>query len=247
MDSQQWLADFRVAAHRRSQRAQPDWAGGTDLTPAVVLSLQRFQVGESGAGAHLIAKADLSGDTDYAAAVRLFVAEEQNHARMLAALLRAGGHGTVDRHWSDTVFVHLRRLLGLRLEVMILAIAEVIALRYYRALAEGEDRLLTDVAERILDDEHRHVPFQIDCLRERFGHHPAAVRHVLVYLWRTAALVVTVVVGLDHGPALRDLAVSRRRFIIDTWRLFVVVSDAVLDSAPPAGSVRRPTSRRPIS
>ena len=138
MDSQQWLADFRVAAHRRSQRAQPDWAGGTDLTPAVVLSLQRFQVGESGDGAHLIAKADLSGDTDYAAAVRLFVAEEQNHARMLAALLRAGGHGTVDRHWSDTVFVHLRRLIGLRLEVMILAIAEVIALRYYRALAEAK-------------------------------------------------------------------------------------------------------------
>ncbi|WP_309113633.1 hypothetical protein [Saccharothrix sp.] len=35
--------------------------------------------------------------------------------------------------WSDAVFVRLRRALGPRLELMVLLIAEVVALGYYRA------------------------------------------------------------------------------------------------------------------
>ena len=88
------------------------------------------------------------GDGDYLAAVKLFVAEEQNHARMLAELLarRRGAHHQ-RAHWSDTVFVRLRRALGLRLELMVLLIAEVVALRYYRALRDGtDDPLVTQVA-----------------------------------------------------------------------------------------------------
>ncbi|WP_213249429.1 MULTISPECIES: ferritin family protein [Gordonia] len=249
MDSSQWLADFRDAASSRVQQAEPDWAGGSRLTPGVARSLQRFQVGESGDGRHLIAKAAASGDADYADAVLLFVAEEQNHARMLAELLRAGGYGTVKRHWSDTVFVRLRRALGLRLEVMVLAIAEVIALRYYRALADGDDALLTDVAQRILDDEHRHVPFQVDRLRAGFGDSAAGVRWIVEYVWRAMALVVTLVVALDHGPALREVGVSRRRFVGDTARLFAGVVDDVFTTArhtrrwqsrlPDAAAVRR--------
>lgn len=52
--------------------------------------IQRFQVGEDGDGANLGGKVDQAGgDTDYAQAVRLFIVEEQNHARLLAWLLAA--------------------------------------------------------------------------------------------------------------------------------------------------------------
>src|SRR5690606_22315869 len=81
-------------------------------------------------------------------------------ARRLARLLTAGGRPTLPGHWSDTVFVRLRRLMGLRTELLVLMVAEVVALRYYRALRDGTtDPLTREVAARILADEERHVPF----------------------------------------------------------------------------------------
>ena len=152
-----WVENFEAEAARRKQVGDPDWTVGARLHPDVVKSVQRFQVGESGDGANLIAKA---GGGAYGAAVRLFVAEEQNHARMLEHLLRAADQPTISSHWTDAVFVRLRRALGLRLELMVLLIAETVALRYYRALRDGSrDPLTADVADRILRDEERHVPF----------------------------------------------------------------------------------------
>lgn len=128
-----WTAEFVGRAAQRALRPEPEWSGGCHLHPDVARSLQKFQVGESSDGAHLIANAVTGGDRDYEAAVRLFVLEEQNHARMLALLLGAAGVSTKRGHWSDFVFVWMRRSLGLRLELMVLAVAEVVALRYYRA------------------------------------------------------------------------------------------------------------------
>ncbi|UPW07791.1 ferritin-like domain-containing protein [Gordonia terrae] len=221
VESGNWSEGFLVRAAQRSERADPQWSAGSRLDPAIVRSLQKFQVGESGDGFHLIANAADAGDRDYEAAVRLFVAEEQNHARMLALLLRASGAQTKRWHWSDSVFVHLRRLLGLRLELMVLTIAEVVALRYYRALADrGSDRLLTDVAERILADERHHVPFQIRRLRLGFRGTSEAARIAIKQTWRAMALAVIVVVAIDHGRALGVCGVSRRRFVTDTIQIF---------------------------
>ncbi len=237
LESGSWSEGFRVRAVQRSEGADPPWAVGSRLDPAIVRSLQKFQVGESGDGAHLIANAAAAGDRDYETAVRLFVAEEQNHARMLALLLHAGGAQTKRWHWSDSVFVHLRRLLGLRLELMILTIAEVVALRYYRALAEGGgDRLLVEVSERILADEDHHVPFQIRRLRLGFRDTPAAARIAIKQTWRAIAAVVIVVVALDHGRALRVCGVSRREFVTATMRIFDDTATSVFSRDESLGS-----------
>jgi hypothetical protein len=57
-------------------------------------SVQRFQAGEDGDGVSLVAKADRAGGPDYARAVRLFVAEERNHA----CLVVAADHGPALHH-----------------------------------------------------------------------------------------------------------------------------------------------------
>ena len=236
-----WVEEFEAEAERRRQTGDPDWARGATVAPAVVRSIQRFQVGEAGDGANLIAK---SGDGDYAAAVRLFVAEEQNHARLLALLLSAAGAPTIRGHWSDTVFVRLRRALGLRLELMVLMIAEVIALRYYRALRDGTtDPLVTEVAARILADEERHVPFHCDRLREAF---PPALRPIVRGVWRLMFTGVAVVVALDHGAALRCMGVSRRSFVRDALQLVRRIVPEMV-SPPRAPSTPRSTqgSRAP--
>ncbi|MYX22200.1 hypothetical protein, partial [Streptomyces sp. SID8380] len=180
-----WTRDFESERERRARQGDPEWARGAALPPALVRSLRRFQVGENGDGAELIGKADRAGDPTYAAAARLFVAEERNHARLLAELLAAGGAGTLEAHWSDTAFVRLRRLLGLRLELLVLMVAEVVALRYYRTLRDGRvDPLLSEVAGRVLADEERHVPFHCARLREGFAHLPGPARRLATAGWR---------------------------------------------------------------
>lgn len=208
-----WLRDFEDERERRRAAGEPDWGQGARLPAAVWRSVRRFQVGEDGDGAVLTGKADAVADAAYAAAVRLFVAEEQNHARLLGLLLGAGGVPLLGSHWSDTVFVRLRGLFGLRLELLVLMVAEVIALRYYRALRDGtRDPLVTEVAARILADEERHVPFHCARLRqESLGALPLAG-------WRVLLCAVAAFVAVDHGPALRRLGVGRVRFVADVMR-----------------------------
>ncbi|MET9696557.1 ferritin-like domain-containing protein [Streptomyces sp. NPDC006529] len=214
-----WVRDFEAERERRARVGDPAWGRGAVLDPALVRSLQRFQIGEDGDGAALTAKARRAGDAAYTEAVRLFVAEEQNHARMLALLLAAGGAGTLEGHWSDAAFVRLRRLLGLRVELLVLMVAEVVALRYYRAVRDGcPDPLASEVAGRILADEERHVPFHCLRLREGLAGLPRPVRRAAAPAWRALLAAGAAVVAVDHGPALRGLGVGRYAFVRDAWR-----------------------------
>ncbi|MFF0779613.1 ferritin-like domain-containing protein [Streptomyces sp. NPDC003720] len=230
-----WARDFEDERGRRAALGDPDWGRGAALPPAVWAGIQRFQVGEDGDGVNLVAKADQAGDPDYARAVRLFVAEEQNHARMLARLLAAGGMPLLSGHWSDTVFVRLRRLMGLRLELLVLMIAEVVALRYYRALRDGAgDPLTSQVAGRVLADEERHVPFHCARLHTSFAELPRAARRPVLAGWRLLLLAVTAVVATDHGRALRHLGVGRLRFVSDVMALSGPVVRSILTPRPDA-------------
>jgi hypothetical protein len=244
MSYTRWTQHFEEHARLRA-RIVERWPGGGRLAPALVRSVQRFQTGEDGDGANLIRKSAQAGDPTYLAAVRLFIAEEQNHARLLREVLRHAGEPTIGRHWSDTAFVAVRRALGLRLELMTLMVAEVISLRYYRALRDGvADPVVAEVAGRILADEERHVPFHTDRLRDGFARLPRPVRLGVAAAWWVLMAGALAVVAVDHGAALGVLGVGRRRFVADTCHLFGPV---VLDAASlPAGrrsAVRMAPSR----
>ncbi|WP_460727320.1 diiron oxygenase [Nocardia heshunensis] len=224
-----WTTEFEAKARARSRAGDPDWSMGSTLPPELVRSIQRFQVGESGDGVNLIAKADAAGDPVYAAAVRLFVAEEQNHARLLERLLNAAGHETISRHWTDAIFVRLRRALGLRLELMVLSIAEVIAVPYHRALRDGApDPLTTRTAALIVADEQRHIPFHTQRLRLAFAATPAALRRLVRAVWWLLLFGALLVVLTDHAPALRRLGVTRTQFARTAVALFAPVCATAL-------------------
>ncbi|GAA1284131.1 hypothetical protein Psi02_34100 [Planotetraspora silvatica] len=224
-----WLRDFEGAALLRRTWGDPDWGQGAQLSPPLVRSLQRFQVGEDGDGGGLMGKADLAADPVYADAVRLFVAEEREHARLLGRLLVAAGAATIAGHWTDAVFVRLRRLLGLRTELMVLMLAEVVALGYYRAVHDGvRDPLSTEVAGRILADELRHVPFHCDRLRRSFQEFSRLSRAAASVLWWLSLAGVVTVVVLDHGHALRAVGVSRTAFACEVVAGFHAVVTNVM-------------------
>ncbi|WP_431677570.1 ferritin-like domain-containing protein [Kitasatospora sp. KL5] len=217
LDFARWVAHFTAEAAWRTELGDPDFTRGARASAQLLRSLQKFQVGEDGDGTDLIGKADAAGDADYATAVRLFVAEEQNHARLLAELLRATGTPLLGSHWSDALFVRLRRLFGLRLELMVLLVAEVVAVPYYRAVRDGAaDGLVAEVAGRIAADELRHIPFHCLRLRQSLGRLPAPLHSPAVAFWRLLATAAAGFVALDHGPALRVLGVRRGRFVAES-------------------------------
>lgn len=234
-----WVGAFEAERERRAALGDPDWGRGAQLPPEIVRSIQKFQVGEDGDGSALFGKADRAGDPHYREAVRLFIAEEQNHARMLKLLLAAGGAGTLDGHWSDAAFVRVRRLLGLRVELLVLMVAEAVALGYYRALRDGAgDPLTAEVAGRILADEERHVPFHCLRLREGLAGLPRPVRRAVTTGWRGLLGCAAVLVAVDHGRALRTLGTGRRSFVAQALRASAGMARAMCD-----GPVREPSPR----
>jgi len=185
----------------------------------LVASLQRFQLGESGDGAHLLAGAARGGEAGYAEAASLFVAEEQSHARLLGDLLTRFGAPTLDAHWSDAAFVAARRLMGVAVELAVICVAEGVALVYYGTLAEASpDATVRRVAARILADERAHVPFHAQRIGLDLRRWGPARRAALRLFWGAAGLGATAVVLVDHSAALRDCGLPRRDAAARTWR-----------------------------
>src|SRR5215831_5545739 len=133
-----WLNYFE---YNRDHRDEIPWERPIELEPQLraplARSLQRFQVGESGEGRHLRRQAAKRADPTYQAAIDLFIKEEQEHARLIAGILRKLGAPLLERHWSDGCFILLRRLFGLHHELLVLLMPEIIAKRYFRALRDG--------------------------------------------------------------------------------------------------------------
>jgi hypothetical protein len=229
-----WVAHFErnVGVHARVDAAidfdAPCVVAEAVLAP-LIASVRRFQLGESGDGQQLLRKAAKAGDPEYLRAAQLFVAEEQQHAALLLRLLGYLGGAPIHRHWSDAVFVRLRRLMGLRTELMVLTVAEVVALSYYGGLAShGPDPVVRAVAARIVADEHPHVQFQKQRLRTGFARSGIALRSLAFALWWTTAIGATVVVAMDHGPLLDAIGYRRTRFIRDVLADFTKVAAEVL-------------------
>jgi hypothetical protein len=192
-----------------------------ELRLPLIRSLQRFQVGEQGDGRHLISSARAKGDRVYACTIELFVKEEQHHAEMLARLLRGMGAPLLSWHWSDAAFVTLRRLLGLRVELMVLLTAEMMAKRYYRALYEGTaDPMLRAAFLKILNDEFGHVAFHTDYLHNAFSSRSHLARLSMCWLWCVFFGVVCRVVAYDHRGVLEATGVSERAFRRDCAQIF---------------------------
>jgi hypothetical protein len=229
-----WLAHFRANPTRqRAIEARVDWQQPCTLDAATraafVRSFQRFELGEDGDGARLLAKAERAGDVVYLAALRLLVAEEQRHSALFRRGLDHLGGDRLAAHWSDGAFTLLRRSLGLRTEIALFLVAEVVAMRYFVALEQhAPDPVLRAVGHRIATDERDHLRFQIDRLRVGFRDAPAVVRAVVGASWTVVALGATAVVVTDHRAALRACGIRPAAYAVTAVRDAVAATRAVL-------------------
>ncbi|CAN5257321.1 hypothetical protein BH20ACT16_BH20ACT16_01540 [soil metagenome] len=208
-----WLEYFDG---RRGQRLVAPLGAPIEQLPgrrAVARSLARFELGESGDGETLRRLAAATGDIAYARSIELFVQEEQQHARWLEILRERFDGVRLTSHWSDTAFVVLRHVGGLRREICVLLTAELIALSYYTVLPLAyDDPLLRATCERILLDERGHVAFHRATLGHEFARMPAPARGAAILTWRAFVAITAAVVAWDHRHVLDLAGLSRGDF-----------------------------------
>lgn len=241
---QTWLHYFEW---NRVNRSPVLWEQGIKTEPhlrlPLIRSLQKFQLGESGEGRRLRSHALATGDSTYAAAIDLFIKEEQEHARLMARILEQFKAPLLKRDWSNHCFMWLRRCFGLHQELLILLLPEMIAKRYFRALHDGtQDPVLRSVFAQIVRDEEGHLAFHVDVLRRAFARLSFTRKILVQVIWRILFRVTCLAVMLDHRQVLRAVGLDSRSFWNDCGRVFDEVAAGIFSSAGalnPKGTLER--------
>lgn len=210
-DWSRFLRTLRARAQRPLPDLRPELAY-LALPASLTRSLAAFQVGEASGGSVVeqVGRCRLAGvNGQYREAIRLFVAEEHRHGEILARAVRALGGEPLRGNWTETLFRHGRRLMGLRLKVLVLLAAEVIGICYYRLLASRlPPSPLRRALEEMAADEVDHLAFHCAFLRL---HARGILRRLLFRaLWRSVTGAALLLVAVDHWRALRELNISRR-------------------------------------
>jgi 1,2-phenylacetyl-CoA epoxidase catalytic subunit len=180
-------------------------------------SIQQFQLGEGSRGHRLLERGQKYGqavnDPLFAGALDIFIKEEQQHSRYLAAFMESQSIPRVNKHWVDTVFRKLRGLAGLELSLTVLVTAEIVAVPYYRALRSATGSpILKLICTRILEDEANHLRFQASMLARAAAAQPATVRRLLSELHRFFLFGTIFVVWIEHRAVFEAADYGFRRF-----------------------------------
>jgi rubrerythrin len=200
------------AAYFRANQAHLDnlsWDDSYQLTVrerrAIRYSLPQFQQGENSEGKHLYQKAKALGDPDYVAAIRLFIKEEQGHARVLGQYMALHQMPRLTKSSAlDKVFRWLRQWASLEHTLRVLLTAEIIAAVYYQALYQATySGLLQQICRRLLRDEEMHLNFQCFTLTQLTRGHSGLRRWVTRQAYRALMAGTTLVVWFTYHRTLR--------------------------------------------
>jgi len=222
MNSLEWL---RYYQDNSRNRVEPEWHLPCVLNlvtqRALAHSLSHFQLGESGYGNFLLAQAAAQAphDAAYHVALKLFIAEEQEHARLLKGLVYRLGGEAIWRHWTHALFRIVRRAFGLNLELQVLVIAELVGTAYYRSLhTRSRDPVLEQVCDRVLRDEARHVDFHADWLGDFQLEFLPLERALWNAQFQILFCVAAPVAWFDHSDCLAIVGANRREFFREARR-----------------------------
>lgn len=225
LDCQKWIAHF---GRNRQNRVEPDWHAPMTLSPAhlaaVLPSITQFQLGDGGGDCRLIAfdAERFRGQSDEVRRlVDLWFEEEAGHARLLGCAVDRLGGKRIKSHWSFTAFCQVRRSLGVRFELQVLTLTELVSTAYYRVLQRHvNDVPIKAMCGLILRDEAGHVAFQ----RDRLIASGCSTRGVFGALWRAQFWIfghaAATTLWLSHGPCLTPLGASRAEYFGEVRRQF---------------------------
>ena len=223
MNYAKWIEHF---SRNRQNRPEPDWSAPVNMSPRVLLpvlrSLEQFRLGDGGGPASLIAydAHHFRGRTEeLKTIVDLWFAEEAEHARLLGCAVRRFRGRIITSHWSFTAFCLSRRWLGVRFELQVLTLTELVSTAYYRMLRQySPDGPLVAMCELILRDEGGHVAFH----RDRLAASGCPRAGLFGWIWRAQFLLfgyaAATMLWVNHAPCMKALGGSRREYFGEVTR-----------------------------
>jgi len=166
----------------------------------------------------------LVADAEWLPALQLFIAEEQEHSKILGRYLDREGIPRLEAHWLDGIFRSLRKLAGLELCAAVLVTAETLAIPFYQALRDAtRSPLLRAICVRILCDEAAHLRFQgltLGLIRCPLGKRARAIRSLgHAVLFHGTALLL----WQQHRRVFHSAGWSFRRFWNEARREFAML------------------------
>ena len=217
-----WALHF---ARNQDQFSWIDRAHDAPLSPddrvRITQSIQQFQHGENSEGRHLMDRAPELRDSGYVESIRLFIREEQSHARALAAFMDAQGIPRITKHWVDTIFRRLRAFGGLETSVRVLITAEIIAAVYYQALHDATPSpFLRSICTQILEDEEHHIAFQSEALRRCVMKRHPIPRFFISWIHRVLLSGTVTIVWLGHRSVLTAGLYNYATFFATVWQVW---------------------------
>ena len=240
MNHSKWIEYFR---RNKQNRPEPDWNAPVNV-PAHMLapmlrSIEEFRLGDGGGPASLIAfncEHFRSRTEEMRLIVDLWFAEEAEHARLLGCAVRRFGGRIITSHWSFTAFCLCRRWLGVRFELQVLTLTELVSTGYYRMLrSHSPDGPLAAMCELILRDEAGHVAFQRDRIMSS-GQPASGLRGIL---WRLQFLACGYAAGtvlwISHAPCLKAIGGTRAEFYAEITRQMMRFVRSLQKSAKRSG------------
>ena len=220
-----WIAHFE---RNRLYRSEPDWSAPVSIPqPALaplVRSLEQFRLGDGGGPDSLIARDAerfRNQTPEMRAIVDFWFAEEAEHSRLLGCAVDRFGGRHITSHWSFSAFCLCRRELGVRFELQVLLLTELVSTAYYRVLlGHSPDAPLAAMCGLILRDEAGHVGFHRDRLAAA-GRSPLGLAGALWQgqFWLCGHAAATML-WMNHGPCLTAIGGSRAEYFQEVrWEL----------------------------
>jgi hypothetical protein len=222
MDAERWLTHFR---NNRKNRPEPDWDAPITMEPEVVRklipSLEQFQLGDGGGPASLIAwnADDFRGNGEGTRElVDLWFNEEKEHSRLLGGAVGRFGGKRITSHWSFSAFCWCRRWFGVRFELTVLLLTEIVSTGYYRLMRRHcGDAALYAMCGLILRDEAGHVSFHRDRMARAARNGRARFGGLWETIFRLLGLAAGTMLWVNHRPALCALGASDIEFYQEIW------------------------------
>jgi hypothetical protein len=223
MNYNKWIEHF---TRNKQNRPEPDWSAPANVPAAMLApmlrSVEQFRLGDGGGPASLIAfdrENFRSRTQEMRQIVDFWFAEEAEHARLLGCAVRRFGGRIITSHWSFTAFCLCRRILGVKFELQVLTLTELVSTGYYRMLRKhAPDGPLAAMCELILRDEAGHVAFQRDRLLSSGPPRPG----LRGLFWRLQFLLCGYAAGtvlwISHAPCLKAIGGTRGEFYSEITR-----------------------------
>jgi hypothetical protein len=125
----------------------------------------------------------------------------------------------IEGHWSFSAFCFTRKWFGVRFELTVLLLTEIVSTVYYRLLRRYcDDKAVRAMCRLILRDEAGHVAFHRDRLARGACGSDIYEGRLWRFVFRLLGFGAGTMLYLNHGCCLRTVGATTAEFYREVWQ-----------------------------